>query len=238
MLGFVFFTANFCVRIALNSDFDLKFFETYDDIIGCDEVGRGPIAGPVNGCAVLINKKDKNLVSFLQNLNVTDSKKLSTKKRLTILDSLNIDVTTLKVNNPYRVSTLDGEFHFVLGEKSPQEIDDLNILQASLLCMKEASAHFVSKKSIILIDGNKSFDSQSEVQTVIKGDTKSTIIAIASIIAKEFRDHLMQEYDKEFPGYGLAAHAGYPTVKHKEAVKNLGVTEIHRKSFKGVKEYI
>jgi ribonuclease HII len=222
----------------LSTNFDLDFFNSYQAIVGCDEVGRGPIAGPVNGCAVLLNKENAGLIPFLQNLNVTDSKKLSSQKRQIILEALNIDIKSLRINKAYRVSTLKGEFHFVIGQKSPQEIDQINILQASLLCMKEASDHFSNNKSLILIDGNKSFESSSDLKTVIKGDSKSTIIAIASIIAKEFRDYLMRAYEVEFPGYGFSDHAGYPTVKHKEAIKTLGVSEIHRRSFKGVKEYV
>lgn len=219
-------------------EFDLKLFNKYKGIIGCDEVGRGPIAGPVNGCAALITEENKNLLTYLSGLKITDSKKLTSKKRLAILKALNIEISNLKINRAYKVSTLYGDFHFVIGEKSPLEIDNINILQASLQCMKEASEHFLNRDHIILIDGNKTFEAPSDTEAIIKGDSKSIVIGIASIIAKEYRDYIMRNYDQEYPGYGFSDHAGYPTVKHKEAVKELGVTPIHRKSFKGVKEYV
>lgn len=218
---------------------DIEYFEKFDILIGCDEVGRGPIAGPVSGCAVSITSHNSNLIKYLQGFGVTDSKKLTTKKRLKILDDLKIDLSILKVDELYTVTTEHGHFDFVIGEHSPEEIDKINILQASLSCMKKASLKLIKANSKILVDGNKTFDIPSaSVEAVVKGDSKSTVIAMASIIAKEYRDLLMAKYDEVYPGYGLAKHAGYPTKAHKEAVVNLGVTPIHRKSFKGVKEYV
>ena len=218
---------------------DLEFFNTYDELIGCDEVGRGPIAGPVNGCAVKITKLNSGLINFLESLGVTDSKKLTTKKRLIILEKLSIDLKNLNIHEEYTIKLSEGEFSFIIGEHSPKDIDKMNILQASLSCMKNASEPLIEKKSKILIDGNKTFVIENvDIEAIVKGDSKSTVIALASIIAKEYRDLLMQKFDIQYPGYGLARHAGYPTKAHKEAVVNLGVTPIHRKSFKGVKEYV
>lgn len=213
--------------------FDQKYFESHQFIIGCDEVGRGPIAGPVVGCAV----KLKNNFSFLQKLielGVTDSKKLSAKKRVKILDELIIDKNICC----FKEYHLDN-FSFVLWEHSPQEIDEMNILQASLSCMQNACEKLICKKSFVLIDGNQKFKNYNfPLETVVKGDSKSLAIALASIIAKEFRDNIMKDFDSIYPGYGLAGNAGYPTKAHKVAVKELGVTPIHRKSFKGVKEHL
>jgi ribonuclease HII len=218
---------------------DIEFFNLYDELIGCDEVGRGPIAGPVNGCAVKITKVNSGLISFLNSLGVTDSKKLTTKKRLNILEQLNIDLKSLTIQKEFFIKLDEGEFSFIIGEHSPEDIDKMNILQASLSCMKNASQPLVEKKSKILIDGNKTFKIENaDLEAIVKGDSKSTVIALASIIAKEYRDLLMQKFDIQYPGYGLARHAGYPTKAHKEAVVKLGITPIHRKSFKGVKEYV
>ena len=217
---------------------DLNYLENYSQVIGCDEVGRGPIAGPVNACAVSVNKDSVSLIDFFTKLNITDSKKLSTKKRLNILEVLNIKLDEIKIGDIHTIESEGGSFKFVVEELSPEKIDEINILQASLLCMKNASDKLVEKNTKILIDGNKKFDSLAETEAIVKGDSKSCIIALASIIAKEYRDKLMKEFAEIYPGYGLESHAGYPTVKHKEAVINLGVTPIHRKSFRGVKEYV
>ncbi len=215
---------------------DLDRLKSYPSIIGCDEVGRGPIAGPVNSCAVKIS--DVHTIEYLKELQVTDSKKLSTKKRLSILESLAVDLDTIEIMVPAKIKTQKFEFDFCVCEKSPEQIDQINILQASLESMKEASANLKCKKSIILIDGNKTFETSNKIEAVVKGDSKSVVIALASIIAKEYRDKKMAEYSVLYPGYGLERHAGYPTAAHKEAVKLLGISPIHRKSFKGVKEFV
>lgn len=231
-MGLEFFKA-FFFDLKRESMFDQKYFKNYSQIIGCDEVGRGPIAGPVVGCAVKI-ENNLNFLTALMDLGVTDSKKLNVKKREKILVDLNIP-KNLKTYTKY---TLEN-FSFVLWEHSPAQIDEMNILNASLSCMKNAALELISKNSIVLIDGNRPFKNfDYPLETIVKGDSKSLVIALASIIAKEFRDKQMIEWDKKFPGYGLSQHAGYPTKFHKEAVKNLGITPIHRKSFKGVKEFV
>jgi ribonuclease HII len=216
---------------------DLKYFKKFDSLIGVDEVGRGPIAGPVVACGVFVSKDNCSILKSLLKLNVTDSKKLSTKKREAILFSLNIDTSKLRMNKLYECSVENHSFHFVLHSKTPAHIDKVNILQASLQSMKQCSDLLERDKSHTLIDGNKIFESNS-CEAVIKGDSKSLVIAMASIIAKEYRDHLMQKYALEYPGYGLERHAGYPTKAHKEAVARLGISPIHRKTFGGVKEWI
>jgi ribonuclease HII len=205
-------------------------------VIGCDEVGRGPIAGPVVGCAVSLSETPK-LMNFLKNLNVTDSKKLTEKKRKNILAELGVDLENLVPDKSYKNHH---GFMFCLQSIDEKTIDEINILQASLLAMKNSAIKILSDEKSILIDGNKVFQIdgfKGNVEAIVKGDSKNMAIALASIIAKEYRDELMKKFDQKYPGYGLASHAGYPTKAHKEAVKKLGVLPIHRRSFKGVKEY-
>lgn len=209
--------------------FDLNYFKNYQYIIGCDEVGRGPLAGPVVGCAVII---ESGVLPLLKNLGLTDSKKLSDKKRESIINELEIK---FELNKKVEYKN----FSYCLWEHSPAEIDRINILQASLSCMSECANVLMQEKAITLIDGNKEFKNFLYPQeTIVKGDSKSLAIGLASIIAKVYRDKLMKKYGLQYPGYGLEKHAGYPTKMHKEAIQNLGVTPIHRKSFKGVKEFI
>jgi ribonuclease HII len=228
------------------------FAGTGDFVIACDEVGRGPIAGPVVGCAVVMRMEEgDDLLQNLLELGVTDSKKLTSKKRMTLLEKLNIDLEDLELDIVYS-KELDGKkFGFTLFEMTAGQIDEINILQASLGCMKFCVQSLIYQYHIqpgnlkVLIDGNHKFQfdasfpfDSEDIIPVIKGDSKSPVIGLASIIAKEFRDNHMKNMDLIYPGYGLADHAGYPTPSHKEAVKNLGVTPIHRKSFKGVKEFV
>ncbi len=215
---------------------DLKLLESFNYIIGCDEVGRGPIAGPVNACAVKISCK--KTIKSLANLKVTDSKKLTDKKRINILDHLGIDVLNLKVNRKYHIQSSEYSFEFCLAEHSHEEIDKMNILQASLSAMKKAAIKLSSNQGLICIDGNKAFEMKEEVISVVKGDSKLISIGLASIIAKVYRDLKMKELDLLYPGYNLGKHAGYPTKEHKIAVQTLGPSPIHRRSFKGVKEFL
>lgn len=216
-------------------NYDLAVLKNFKSVIGCDEVGRGPIAGPVNACAVKISSIE--IIKRLKDFNVTDSKKLSEKKRKLILDNLNIDIEEIKLNHNYTNKSLGESFSFCVTEHTPAEIDQINILQASLSAMKNASDFLGTENSKILVDGNKTFSSQAEIEAVVKGDSKVLAIGLASIIAKVFRDEKMKAYDEEFPGYMLAKHAGYPTKEHKLAVQKLGPSPIHRKSFRGVKEF-
>jgi ribonuclease HII len=219
---------------------DKNLLAEYKSIIGCDEVGRGPLAGPVNAAAVKIEKS--NTLKSLHGLSVTDSKKLTHKKREKILNSLNIDINDIKLGQKklIDIETEFGkvEFSFCVTEHTPAQIDKLNILAASLSAMKSASEELADKGSLILIDGNKSFESKFKTEPVVKGDSKSVAIGMASIIAKVFRDEKMAALDKKYPGYNLAKHAGYPTKEHRDAIKKIGPSPIHRKTFKGVKEYL
>ena len=182
----------------------------YKAIAGVDEVGRGCIAGPVTAAAVILNPQ-----KIPSGLN--DSKKVSFETREKIFQSIQDTCT------------------FCVAHSSVEEIDQINILQASLLSMKRAILGLSIKPDFVLIDGNKSpGDLESESETIVKGDSKSLSIAAASIVAKVTRDRFMSRLDKEFPGYDWSQNAGYPTKLHKSAILNIGVTPYHRRSFKPV----
>ena len=197
------------------TDFSLE--EQYQGIIcGLDEVGRGPLAGPVVAAAVIIPPEKREL-QFIEE--IKDSKKLSEKKRYELAEHI-------KSQCPYAIS-----------EISVEQIDQLNILQASLLAMKNAQEK-LGHVNHALVDGNKAPDLSCSLTTVIKGDSKSKTIAAASIIAKVHRDHIMQTLAQQYPQYGWAQNAGYPTQQHRDALKEYGITPHHRKSFKTVRELL
>lgn len=179
-------------------------------VAGVDEVGRGPLAGPVTAAAVVLDP-----MQIPEGLN--DSKKLSPKRRNALLDLL--------------LQTADVS----VAHATVQEIDELNILRASHLAMERAVAGLKTPADYVLIDGNmvpRGLNLPSE--TVVKGDAKSVSIAAASIAAKIARDEIMQQLAVQFPGYGWETNAGYPTAAHKAALGALGVTPHHRHSFKPV----
>ena len=179
-------------------------------IAGVDEVGRGPLAGPVTAAAVILDP-----LNIPENLN--DSKVLSSKKREKLFDEL-------------KSSSI-----FAIAHVSPKEIDKLNILQASLLAMVNAVSNLKVTPNHILIDGNKVPERLvGQATAVVKGDSKVLSIAAASIIAKVTRDKLMRDLDSEFPVYGWAKNAGYPTKCHMNAIVKYGVTPYHRRSFRPI----
>lgn len=185
----------------------LKFDNQFTNVIGVDEAGRGPLAGPVVSAAVII-KDASNL------LEVNDSKKLSEKKREylydEIMNSCEVAVSIIKA----------------------KEIDDINILNATIKSMRECVNKINKKDYTVLVDGNTKIKNLDQKQvTVVKGDSKSLAIAAASIIAKVTRDRLMKEASKQYPFYNFEKHKGYGTAKHIEAIKEFGICELHRKSF-------
>lgn len=214
---------------------DLKY------IAATDEVGRGPLAGPVVSSCVHVKADEKSLIkltSFLREFGVTDSKKLTDKKREKILNELGITIDKSLV---WAGELAGVDLQVSIDKKSPAQIDKLNILQASLVSMRDAYKKFHNgERSLVLVDGNKKFKDilNVDIEPVVKGDSKSSLIGLASIVAKVFRDQLMKSYAKKYPHYGFEKNAGYPTKVHREAIVNHGITPIHRKSFKGVKEFI
>ena len=181
--------------------------EGYAYICGCDEAGRGPLCGPVVAAAVIL---PEGLI--IEGLN--DSKKLSEKKREALFDEIK-----------------EKALAYAIAEASPAEIDEINILNASMLAMRRAVAALPVKADFALIDGNCSRGFEIPTETVVKGDARSYSIAAASILAKVTRDRQCIELDKEYPEYGIAKHKGYPTKEHMDAVREHGPSPIYRKSF-------
>ena len=179
-------------------------------LCGVDEAGRGPLAGPVVAAAVIL-KPEANL------LLVNDSKKLTPKKRIEALEEIRSNAVSMGI-----------------GVASPIEIDELNILNATKLAMTRAIDNLDVKPELILIDHVK-INTDIKSISITKGDQLSLSIAAASIVAKTHRDNLMNEYHIRYPEYGFNKHMGYPTKKHLEAIKTYGITPIHRKTFKPIK---
>lgn len=188
--------------------FDNSFLSNKVKVIaGVDEAGRGPIAGPVVAAAAMFDNR-----TYHKQIN--DSKKLNEKTREELYEWI--------INNciSYGIGIVDHE-----------EIDSINILQASLKAMKHAAEQLSRKPDLILIDGNKSFISESQTRSVVKGDAKSFSVAAASIIAKVTRDRIMKKLSTDHPEYLWMQNKGYPTKAHIEAVRKHGVSPLHRKTF-------
>lgn len=228
--------------MSFDLDITLEFDKQFSFIAGVDEVGRGPLAGPVVSACVLVPNPTRIFFQKLRELGVTDSKKLNHKKRLKILEELKI--TNLKKDKRVKVNWKLNDFYFSISEVSPAQIDKINILNASLLSMREAYCNSRRRShhlGLLLIDGNKipqELPQNLTAKAVVKGDSKSLVIGLASIIAKVYRDELMNKMNDKFPGYGFDRHAGYPTKIHLAAIRELGIIKHHRKTFKGVKEYV
>ena len=176
-------------------------------IVGIDEVGRGCLAGPVIAAAVIL----KSPIHGLE-----DSKKLSPTKRKDLNEKI--------IENSI----------FAIGSANNHEIDEMNILQASLLAMQRSFKNLNVKPKKILVDGIHVFSTSIKIESIVGGDNLIPSISAASIVAKVYRDKLMTEYSKEFPRHGFEKHKGYPTKFHKEMIAKHGFTKIHRKTFKGV----
>jgi len=206
-----------CSRRRVNQD--LKRFEDdarsrgYCRVAGVDEVGRGPLAGPVVAAAVIWN--DAAPLDGIR-----DSKQLTPRRRLAAYQRICLDALAIGV-----------------GVIDARVIDRINILQSALLAMAVAVEHLEPQADFLLIDGNHCTSLPLPQVAIIKGDSRSVSIAAASIVAKVTRDRLMERYHERYPEYGFARHKGYPTRAHRDAVKKYGVSPIHRHTFKGVKEF-
>ena len=181
--------------------------EGYTIICGVDEAGRGPLAGPVCAAAVI-------LPDHLELPGLNDSKKLSDKKRRELFPLIK-----------------EQAIAYGIGLASEQEIDEINILQATFLAMERAIAQLEGKADLALIDGNRAKDFGLPVKTVVKGDSLSASIAAASILAKVTRDDMMEAYSNDYPGYGFEIHKGYGTKAHYAALTEKGPSPIHRMTF-------
>lgn len=180
----------------------------YKIICGVDEAGRGPLAGPVYAAAVVLHEGQ-----IIEGVN--DSKKLSEKKREALYDKIIAECAD-----------------FSIASASEKEIDEINILQATFLAMKRAVEGLKIVAQLALVDGNRAPDLGAvDVQTIIKGDSKSQSIAAASILAKVSRDRFMAEAAKKYPQYCFEKHKGYGTKLHYEMIEKYGICEIHRRSF-------
>jgi len=198
---------------------DFRFFEKryrrlgFRTIAGVDEAGRGPLAGPVVSAAVILPYR-------FRDPGVADSKTLSAEKRTRLYPIL------------YRKALTIG-----IGIVDPIEIDRINILRAALLSMAIAVANLKPAADCLLIDGNCGIPSDIDQCPIVGGDRRSISIAAASIVAKVTRDRLMEHYDAVYPQYGFIHHKGYATRDHLEAIRKHGCCPLHRRSFKGVRQY-
>ena len=183
-------------------------------IVGVDEAGRGPLAGPVVAAAVMLNI-DKPIAGL------ADSKVLTEKRRERLFDEIRARALCC-----------------CIAEASVEEIDQLNILQATLLAMRRAVEGLRLKPTLVLVDGNRLPQLQVPAEAIVKGDVKVPAISAASILAKVHRDRQCLQMDEIYPAYGFARHKGYPTAQHLAALREHGVTPWHRRTFGPVQEIL
>ena len=181
--------------------------DDFEIVCGVDEAGRGPLAGPVCAAAVILPRE-----TVIEGLN--DSKKLTDKKRRELYDVITQTAAA-----------------YGIAFASEQEIDEVNILQATFLAMERAMQKLAVRPQLALIDGNRARDFGLPVRTIVHADALSASVAAASILAKVTRDRLMEELDGEYPQYGFAVHKGYGTKRHYEALRAFGPCPIHRRTF-------
>lgn len=178
-------------------------------VAGVDEAGRGPLAGPVVCAAVILPLEEEKRI-----IGINDSKKLSAKKREILAEEIK------KTARAYAIE-----------EVGEDVIDEINILQATRLCMKRAVENLRPNADMVLTDGNMTLDISLPQRSIVKGDALVASIGAASILAKTYRDARMREYDERYPEYGFARNAGYGTKEHIEAIGRVGICKIHRRTF-------
>jgi ribonuclease HII len=185
----------------------------YRTIAGVDEAGRGPLAGPVVAAAVIFSDCD---VLW----SARDSKKMSLAAREAFF------------------AKAETSLIYGLGVCSPEEIDSLNILQASMLAMSRAVLALPARPDMVLVDGNRKPAVEAPCRAIVRGDARVAVIGAASIMAKVTRDRMMGDYHVQYPHYGFNRHFGYPTEEHRRLIQEIGPCPIHRRTFHGVREYI
>lgn len=185
------------------------FQKGYRLVAGADEVGRGPLAGPVVAAAVILPLEEEKRI-----LGIDDSKKLSKKKREALAEKIK-----------------ESAVAYAIEEVDEETIDKINILQATRLAMKRAIEKLSPRPDFVLTDGNMTLDISVPQESVVKGDAKIASIGAASILAKVYRDALMEKYAEAFPYYGFERNAGYGTRAHIEAIREMGICTIHRRTF-------
>ncbi|WP_367299836.1 ribonuclease HII [Hafnia alvei] len=200
--------------MSTNSVSDIFVYPIAQRIAGVDEVGRGPLVGAVVTAAVILDPARPIA-------GLADSKKLSEKRRNALYEEI-----------------IEKALSWSLGRAEPHEIDELNILHATMLAMQRAVAGLSIEPDFVLIDGNRCPKLPMASQAVVKGDSRVAEISAASILAKVTRDREMEVLDAQFPDYGFAQHKGYPTAFHLERLAQLGATEHHRRSFGPVKRVL
>lgn len=193
----------------------LKNYSNFALECGTDEAGRGCLAGPVTAAAVMLSSTFNNSI-------LNDSKQLSERKRDLLKPIIELEALTFGVSHVFQ-----------------EEIDQINILNASILAMQQSIAQLTSKPEFIIVDGNK-FKPYGAIpfETIIKGDGKYLSIAAASVLAKTYRDAYMNTIHEEFPMYNWKQNKGYPTKEHREAIRKYGITKYHRKSFRLLPEQL
>jgi len=193
----------------------LKNYSNFALECGTDEAGRGCLAGPVTAAAVVLSSTFNNSI-------LNDSKQLSERKRDLLKPIIELEALTFGVSHVFQ-----------------DEIDQINILNASILAMQQSIAQLTSKPEFIIVDGNK-FKPYGGIpfETIIKGDGKYLSIAAASVLAKTYRDAYMNTIHEEFPMYNWKQNKGYPTKEHREAIRKYGITKYHRKSFRLLPEQL
>ena len=202
-----------CTGMKENPDFSLE--REYDGVVaGCDEAGRGPLCGPVVAAAVIFPNRDMDIPVIIR-----DSKQMTHAARAAAREWICANTV------------------WAVGMCSPAEIDELNILWASMRAMERAVENLGIRPEITLVDGNR-VPSGLQGRAVVRGDAKSLSIAAASILAKETRDDIMRDLNSRYPHYGWDKNAGYPTAAHLAAIKKYGINEHYRRSFGPVKEIL
>ncbi|MCL1786024.1 MAG: ribonuclease HII [Alphaproteobacteria bacterium] len=198
-------------------DFSFELESGFETVAGVDEAGRGPLCGPVVAAAVVFPNQKSEIIN--QKLKINDSKKMSAAQRASAYDWIMANCAV------------------GVGQCSPAEIDEINILQASMLAMRRAIGALAVRPEFVLVDGNR-MPADVRGRAIVKGDSKSLSIAAASIIAKETRDKIMRDLAEKFPMYGWDKNAGYPTASHLQAIEKYGINEHYRKTFSPVAKIV